>query len=189
MTKSELREIYLNKRKAISAAEHFEISHQIALAFFEKIDLQNVRSLNCFISLKRKGEVETKDIFARLWQDHPRIKTFAPRINVRSGKLESIAIDDQTNLVENKWRIPEPEGASTDPASLDLVIVPLLCFDESGYRVGYGKGFYDQFLAGCRQDCQKVGLSFFPPIEQIDDTSEFDIRLDSCITPSDSFCF
>ncbi len=189
MTKSELREIYLNKRKAISASEHGELSHQIARTFFEKIDLQRVLSLNCFISLKRKGEVETKDIFERLWQDHPRIKTFAPRINIQTDELESVAINGQTNLIENKWQIAEPEGATTDPASLDLVIVPLLCFDESGYRVGYGKGFYDRFLAGCRPDCQKVGLSFFLPIEQIDYTDKFDIQLDSCITPSELFHF
>lgn len=187
MTKSELREIYLNKRKAISAAEHNELSNQITQTFFEKIYLQKVRSLNCFISLKRKGEVETKGIFERLWQDHPRIRTFAPRINVRSGELESVAINDQTHLVENRWQIPEPEGASTDPASLDLVIVPLLCFDESGHRVGYGKGFYDRFLAGCRRDCTKVGLSFFSRVERIDDINEFDITLDLCITPKEVF--
>ena len=189
MTKSELREIYLNKRKAISAAEHRELSHQIAHAFFEKIDLQRVHSLNCFISLKSKGEVETKDIFERLWQDHPRIKTFAPRINTQTDELESVAMNGQTNLVENKWQIPEPDGAPTDPASLDLVIVPLLCFDESGYRVGYGKGFYDRFLAGCRPDCQKVGLSFFLPVKEIGDSNEFDIPLDSCITPKEVFSF
>lgn len=189
MTKSELREIYLNKRKAISAAEHRELSRQITQAFFEKIDLQSVHSVNCFISLKRTGEVETKQIFERLWQDHQRIKTFAPRINVRSGELESVAITDQTHLVENKWQILEPEGSPTDPAALDLVIVPLLCFDEHGYRVGYGKGFYDRFLAGCRPDCQKVGLSFFPPIERIDDIDAFDIQLDSCVTPSELFRF
>ena len=189
MTKSELRDIYLNKRKAISAAEHANQSHLITQTFFEKIDLRNVRSLNCFISLKHKGEVETKDIFSRLWHDHPWIKTFAPRINVRSGKLESVAINDQTNLVENKWKIPEPEGAPTDRESLDLVIVPLLCFDESGHRVGYGKGFYDRFLAGCRQDCAKVGLSFFPPREQIDDIDQFDIPLDLCVSPGELFRF
>jgi 5-formyltetrahydrofolate cyclo-ligase len=189
MTKSELREIYLNKRKAVSAAEHRELSHQIAQAFFEKIDLQTVRSVNCFISLKRTAEVETEQIFERLWQYHPRIKTFAPRINMRSGELQSVAINDQTNNVENEWQIPEPEGAPTDPASLDLVIVPLLCFDEHGYRVGYGKGFYDRFLAGCRPDCQKVGLSFFLPVEEIDDIKEFDIQLDSCVTPSELFRF
>ena len=189
MTKSELREIYLNKRKAISAAEHANQSHLITQTFFEKIDLQNVRSLNCFISLKHKGEVETKDIFERLWQDHPRIKTFAPRINTQTDELESVAINGQTNLIENKWQIAEPEGATTDPASLDLVIVPLLCFDESGHRVGYGKGFYDRFLAGCRRDSTKVGLSFFSPSEQIDDIDEFDIRLDFCVSPNELFRF
>jgi len=51
----------------------------------------------------------------------------------------------------------------------------------SGDRVGYGRGFYDRFLARCRTDCAKVGLSFFSPIEQIDDAHDGDIKLDRCI--------
>ena len=64
-----------------------------------------------------------------------------------------------------------------------MVLVPLLCFDESGHRVGYGKGFYDRFLTKCRPDTQKVGLSYFPPVKEITDADSFDIRLDLCLTP------
>jgi 5-formyltetrahydrofolate cyclo-ligase len=63
-----------------------------------------------------------------------------------------------------------------------MVIVPLLAFDKKGYRVGYGKGFYDRFLANI--ETQKVGLSFFEPIEEINDVHLNDIRLDQCITPN-----
>jgi len=84
----------------------------------------------------------------------------------------------------NRWGISEPfTGEIIDDKEIDLVLVPLLCFDEMGYRVGYGNGYYDKFLANCRKDCLKVGVSFFEPIGEIEDVREFDIRLDYCVTP------
>lgn len=65
-----------------------------------------------------------------------------------------------------------------------MVLIPLLAFDKKGYRVGYGKGFYDRFLADCRPDVVKVGLSVFEPIDEIADLNEFDIKMDFCITPN-----
>ena len=62
--------------------------------------------------------------------------------------------------------------------SIDMVLVPGLCFDGDGHRVGYGKGFYDRFLKTCRPDCIKIGLSYFEPVESIDDVHEGDVRLD-----------
>ncbi|RYZ27704.1 MAG: 5-formyltetrahydrofolate cyclo-ligase, partial [Chitinophagaceae bacterium] len=76
-----------------------------------------------------------------------------------------------------------------DPKEIDLVVVPLLTFDKKGYRVGYGKGFYDRFLHQCKKDCIKIGLSYFDPIEAVDDANEFDVTLDFCITPQKAYVF
>ena len=64
-----------------------------------------------------------------------------------------------------------------------MVLVPLLACDRAGHRVGYGKGFYDRFLAACRPDCRKIGLSYFRPVEAIVDVYDGDVRLDRVITP------
>ena len=64
----------------------------------------------------------------------------------------------------------------------DMVLVPLLAFDKKGYRVGYGKGFYDRFLQNI--ETQKIGLSLFEVIDEINDVHLNDIRLDKCITPN-----
>jgi len=68
-------------------------------------------------------------------------------------------------------------------SEIDLIFVPLLAFDETGNRVGYGKGFYDKFLTKCRPDAIKVGLSYFEAIDRISDSEQFDIPLNYCITP------
>ena len=64
-----------------------------------------------------------------------------------------------------------------------LVLVPGVCFDQTGHRVGYGKGFYDRFLKTCRPGCLKVGLSYFEPVDPIDDVHDGDVRLDFIVTP------
>ena len=70
-----------------------------------------------------------------------------------------------------------------------MVLVPLLCFDRSGHRVGYGKGYYDRFLRKCRADCKKIGLSMFDPVDEITDAGESDVRLDLVITPTATVSF
>ena len=67
--------------------------------------------------------------------------------------------------------------------------MPLLAYDTAGNRIGYGKGFYDNFLAECKADTLKIGLSFFPPEPLIEDVREDDIPLDYIVTPEDVFKF
>ena len=67
------------------------------------------------------------------------------------------------------------------PSEIDVVLVPLLCSDGQGYRVGYGKGFYDRFLVKCRPDCRKIGLSYFPPVDRIEDVTESDVKMDEVV--------
>jgi 5-formyltetrahydrofolate cyclo-ligase len=64
-----------------------------------------------------------------------------------------------------------------------------LCFDLRGFRVGYGKGFYDRFLKKCRADCKKIGLSFFEPVKEISDIEEFDVALNFAVTPQEIYNF
>jgi len=70
----------------------------------------------------------------------------------------------------------------------DLVILPLLAYDYQGNRVGYGKGYYDRFLAQI-PNIPKIGLSFFKPVEQISDIQIWDVTLDYCITPETIYSF
>jgi 5-formyltetrahydrofolate cyclo-ligase len=91
-------------------------------------------------------------------------------------------------LIENAWGIREPAGDEPiDAAEIDMVLVPLLCFDKRSHRVGYGKGYYDRFLSKCRPDCLKIGLSFFPPVEAILRIGSRDIALDHFVLPDSTY--
>ncbi len=66
---------------------------------------------------------------------------------------------------------------------IDVVFIPLLSFDYKGNRVGYGKGYYDRFLLNCKEECLKIGLSFFEEEQCVFDVEDTDISLDFCVTP------
>ncbi len=162
----------------------------IASRFFERFDLTKVRFLHSFLSVAKNGEVETSHICERLWKEFPEITTVAPRIDFQTMTLESVRFNAATNLVRNRWDIPEPtDGEAVAAEEIDVCLVPLLCFDERGFRVGYGKGFYDKFLSECRPDCLKIGLSYFEPANSIADVRKFDVRLDFCVMPQTVLSF
>lgn len=190
MIKSELREIYLAKQKALSDVEKGEKSRKIADRFFERFELKNIRFLHVFLPIEKNGEIETRLIINRLWKGFPRVATLVSRVDFQTISLEHLKLTPDTKLAQNKWNILEPEESEiVEIDKIDLVLIPLLAFDESGFRVGYGKGFYDRFLKNCRADCLKIGLSYFAPVEKISDAQEFDVKLDFCVTPELIFNF
>ena len=73
--------------------------------------------------------------------------------------------------------------------AVDAVIVPLIVFDKNGNRVGYGGGYYDKFLAHCRKDTLKIGVSLFDPVDEIGGMEDFDVSLDHCVTPEKVWSF
>ena len=77
------------------------------------------------------------------------------------------------------------DGIEITPEKLDVIFIPLLGFDKQGNRVGYGKGYYDRFLHQCKPEALKIGLSFFEAeTTLIQDTTEHDVPLDVCVTPT-----
>jgi len=184
MIKSELRKIYLEKQKSLSDVERNEKSLKLANRFFENFNLADISFLHVFLPIEKNREIETFLIYKRLWQNFPEITTIASRVNFQLMTLENLKFTKDTKLVRNRWHIFEPmEEELIEIEKIDAVLVPLLCFDERGFRVGYGKGFYDKFLSECRTDCLKIGLSYFAPTAEITDAADFDVRMDFCLTP------
>jgi 5-formyltetrahydrofolate cyclo-ligase len=108
----------------------------------------------------------------------------------QTREMTNFLLTDTTIIKKNKWNIPEPaEGIEVPAHKIDVVFVPLLAFDLEGHRVGYGKGFYDIFLAGCRKDVMKIGLSLFEAEERISGVLSSDVPLDYCVTPHKIYDF
>lgn len=190
MNKEELRDTFLKQRIALSDQSCSMMSHTIADKFIETFDLERLNVLHAFIPLAKNKEPDTWIIIDWIQTKYPDIRISLPRVVAKTQQLENFYFDDRFPLKKNKWGLEEPtQGELTDINDIDIVIVPLVAFDKKGNRVGYGKGFYDKFLAGCRPDCKRVGLSFFEAVDSIDDINTLDVPLDHCITPKTFYTF
>ena len=194
MNKVTLRQEFLAKRKACTETEIKRRSQLIAWRFFDFLKKKHSdvtsSTLHTFLPIKRQNEIDTWIIIRCLWAEYSNVSVVVPVTDASVNTLRHYPLLPQTTLVENRWGIPEPityHQPPLEPFDVDIVLVPLLAFDQQGQRVGYGGGFYDRFLAQCRPDCLKIGLSLFEPIEQISDIDSMDIRLDGCITPLSVF--
>jgi 5-formyltetrahydrofolate cyclo-ligase len=189
MKKAELRRIYKEKRRQISNSDIEKLA-DLLLINFQKIHLRFINVAHSYLASQKLGEIDTAMILRYLEFKNPGLKILIPRIDLLSGEMHQVHFHDEVEFIDNLFGIAEPIGGeSVSPSIIDLILVPLLAFDGRGYRVGYGKGYYDKFLLECRDDVIKIGLSFFEPVIQIDDVNQFDIPLNYCVTPQRLYDF
>lgn len=181
MKKSELRQQYLARRAALSETAFRQQNQQLIEQLWTTYSF-SFCTVHCFLPSERQREVDTWPIIRQLWTT-PGVRVLVPRCAARNTLTHHELLPD-TQLVNNRWAIPEPvESVALPPQAVDMVLVPLLAFDQRGHRVGYGQGFYDRFLRECRPQTWKVGLSLFPPVEPIDDVFAGDVALEAVVMP------
>ena len=141
-----------------------------------------------FLTIEEQKEINTEYILQILAGKDKEI--VISKCDFATLGMTHFLLTDNTKIKKNSYNVPEPvDGLEVPDAKIDVVFVPLLAYDKHGNRVGYGKGFYDNFLSKCKLETIKIGLSFFPPEEKIEDVSENDVKLDFCVTPEGVICF
>lgn len=181
MEKNELRQKYKALRNALKADEIADKSVAIANNLLQ-LKVWDKTYFHLFLTMENQKEVHTDLIQHVLWGRDKEI--IVSKSDFESCSLQHYLLTESTRLALNPYGIPEPiDGIEVPARKLDVVFVPLLAFDEKGHRVGYGKGFYDRFLAECKPDVVKIGLSFFEAEANEIPNNDTDIPLDYCITP------
>jgi len=181
MDKAAIRKAYAARRNALSGAELQEMSIRMTDRF-GMIQLEGIHAALSYSPIGHRNEFDVRGCEKIL--AGAGILIAHPRIIADSNFMEAVVVDGDTRFSSNGFAIREPlSGRILTPESFGMVLTPLLAFDTRGYRVGYGKGFYDRWLAQCRPGTIKVGFSFFEPLDTIGDINEFDVPLNLCITP------
>lgn len=103
---------------------------------------------------------------------------FLPRVN---GVNLEILPYDKSRLELGSFHIEEPTGTeTTDPADIELIIVPAVAYDRKGNRLGRGKGFYDRLLKTTK--ATKIGVGYeFQLLEELP-AEPHDVPMDIVIT-------
>jgi 5-formyltetrahydrofolate cyclo-ligase len=189
MLKKEARKIYKEKRLKLSEAERVKLD-DLMLIQFQSVELPFLQSLLSYWPIEENNEPDTHLFTEFLKFRNPELLTCYPVSDFTTMTMQAVATDIDTPFEKRELNIHEPGKGDPVPAiEIDMVFVPLLAFDQQGYRIGYGKGFYDKYLADCREDCIKAGFCYFDPLDSIDDRNEFDVPLDLCITPQNIYVF
>lgn len=187
MNKTNLRKKYKTLRSNLSIENIDDLSIDIANQIL-KLPIWEHSFYHIFLSIEEHKEVNTDYILNILAGKDKNI--VISKSDFKTTSLINYLLTDNTVIKKNHWNIPEPvDGIEIIDEKIDVVFVPLLAFDKSGHRVGYGKGFYDNFLAKCKPETIKIGLSFFKAQSAISNTFEGDIKLDYCITPEQVYKF
>lgn len=183
MTKKEIRLAYRERRKAISAADKDRME-DLMLIRFQQGEWEIPGTIMTYLPFEAENEYDPVLVerFCRFRQ--PGLRLACPVIESPGNRMKAVGLMPDTVYARNAFGIDEPiNGEEMAPEEIGLVIVPLLAFSRQGYRVGYGKGYYDRFLAEQCPQSTRIGFSFFGPVNDIADVAWHDVPLHYCITP------
>jgi 5-formyltetrahydrofolate cyclo-ligase len=126
-------------------------------------------------------EPSTQALLHEAWQAGKKVAL--PR--VVGPDLEARLVETEDDLAPGYLDLLEPDDSKTKPAEpdkLQLVLVPGLAFDENGFRLGRGKGFYDRFLARLPERAIRLGCFFACQQTDTIPREKHDQRLDGILT-------
>lgn len=181
--KSEKRKQLKSLRNSLVNREN--LSENIADIFLESELYKKAETL--LLYYPAGSEVSTEKIFRQAMSDSKR--TAFPVCIDTDGYMEFFYVNSENDLVEDMYGIKAPERKCEKFVGADnvLCLVPGLSFDKRGYRIGYGKGYYDRFLEGFSGI--SVGLCFEAMLEELLPTEVYDKKADYLITDKKIYKF
>lgn len=187
MSKVVLRKTYKLLRESLTQDKIEDLSLAIANQLLA-LKIWDKSFYHLFLSIETQKEINTEYVLNILAGKDKNV--IISKSNFEDFSMIHYLLTDSTKIKKNDYDIPEPvDGIEIKSSQLDVVFIPLLAFDKTGNRIGYGKGFYDRFLAQCLPETIKIGLSFFEAEAETFEVSEDDVKLDYCVTPKRVYRF
>ena len=175
MNKNELRRQLKQIRAELTQRDRLKASVKI----HEKVmqECSPFSLVSCYVSFR--SEVTTLELLPKLLKKH---RVAVPCV-VSKTHMEFVEIHPQTLWKRSSYGILEPvTGKRIASAQIDCFLIPLLGFDVSCHRLGYGGGYYDRVLAN--SSAHKIGLAFDEQEVAQVPIRPWDISMDEIITPT-----
>ncbi|MGI6345271.1 MAG: 5-formyltetrahydrofolate cyclo-ligase [Bacillota bacterium] len=179
MDKARLRREMLRRRQALSAQERAAAA-RAALAAMQRL-LRGTET--AMIYMPFRGELDPLPLARWLLAQGGSIAL--PITDQASRRITPAQVSSLDDLVPGTYGILEPApGRFTElaPQALEVVIVPGTCFDEQGWRIGYGGGYYDRFLPLLQPSCLRIGYAYDWQVVERISPAPWDQRLDYIVT-------
>ncbi|MCL2818283.1 MAG: 5-formyltetrahydrofolate cyclo-ligase [Actinomycetia bacterium] len=183
LTKDEVRDFAKEQRALIPDAEKETLARNLAYTLIDMPEFVSASSILAYAPVRD----EISPAFALELRQRIIGEAITPIAYPRvTGAHEMEArIDRADALKSGAFGIPEPDAQAlfVDPEQIDLVLVPGLGFDRSGFRVGYGKGYYDSYIARLNPHAITIGLTYEQTLLSSIPIEEHDRFVDFVATP------
>ncbi len=163
LTKDALRRKIMAERDKLSPDKVKELSSKIACKLEKLEPIRAAKVIMGFASIR--NEVDLSPFFEKAKKVNKIL--LLPRVE-EGGIIEAVEFTGWENMVKGPFGIKEPLGKVYAPENIDVVLVPGLVFDGNGYRLGYGRGYYDRFLKRLRKRTFICGVCYeFQVVENV----------------------
>ena len=152
----------ISRRSQLSLAEVEKSSLQVASYLTQLLPLNVPQVIMAYYPLGKEI-----DLTFWLQQYQKRGHTILlPRVEGKN--LQAISFTGPENLTRSEFGVMEPRGSAYPLEQIEVVIVPGVAFDRSGYRLGFGQGYYDRFLPLLSPQTKLWGVAYhFQIVENI----------------------
>lgn len=176
MVKGNIRKLHLEKRAILADKTNYDKAVEEGVITFAK-DFNVVAIFNSF-----GDEINTKGMIQRLLDMD---KIVACPI-IKNRVMRFVQVENLDDFKEGYFGIHEPTGKNViEKDDFDLVIVPLLAFNDKLFRIGYGGGYYDKFLKNI--EAFKLGVAHSWMHTDVSFEDVYDISLDNIMTEKGLF--
>lgn len=187
MDKQEIRNMVKKRRNSMSENEVTTKSKIIIEKLMDTKEFKNADNIMIFLSFN--NEVYTYNLIEKCIKLGKRVivpYTVKDTYEIIPTVLGNIEED----LKQTSYGYMEPKKEKLQPIDekkIDLTVVPGLAFDKNMNRIGFGKGYYDRYLAKTRKDAKKIAVAYdYQVLEEIP-SEVFDVKMDSIITDENTY--
>lgn len=179
MVKKEMRQKVIQQLNKLDQITYHKKSEEIFESIIQHNHFNNANTIG--ITISRYPEVDTKRLIEYAWQHGKTI--VVPKCLTKTKEMDFREIQnfDQLETVYMDLQEPiEQETTSYTAKQIDLLIVPGVIFNREGYRIGFGGGYYDRYLAGFQGET--ISIAFHEQIEQDIPIELHDLPVETIIT-------
>lgn len=187
ISKEKIRRRALETRNSLTEQWRIETSRIIVDRLLASEWYQRAELLLSYCSIR--SEVETGELNARILLDGKLL--FLPRTDAEKKTMCFYKTEDLDKLQKGNFGVPEPRGREMAEQRMEsgafsreqmLMVMPGVAFDEKGYRLGYGGGFYDRYLQRYGTMLTCVMIAFAEQETQIIPVEPCDVKPEHIIT-------
>lgn len=186
MDKKNIRKKIIAKRKSIANSKYQYASKVITHKLLSLNAYTNAQQIGLYMAIN--NEIDLKKIWQNAQQNAK--NCYFPRIK-NTDKMQFYKACNPDQFTKNQWGILEPFAIPEnyiEPNALDIIIIPMVAFDNYGNRIGMGAGYYDKALQNCVQTIL-IGVGYeFQKITKIN-AETWDVKLDIIVTEDEIYYF